>query len=72
MAYLKVPFTRIQAVDGRIIEKYKNEGNAEAARGAVGDVRILWDPMTHTRSFSEAGCGLSHMKVMYRAKDRIE
>jgi hypothetical protein len=40
MAYLKLPFTRIQAVDGKRIEKYKNEGNAEAARGVVGDVRI--------------------------------
>ena len=40
MAYLKLPFTRIHAVDGKSIEKYKNEGNAEAARGVVGDVRI--------------------------------
>ena len=28
--------------------------------------------MTHTRGFGEAGCGLSHMRTMLRAKDRIE
>jgi GR25 family glycosyltransferase involved in LPS biosynthesis len=72
MAYLKLPFMRIQAVDGKSIEKYWNEGNAEAARGVLEDVRIKWDPMTHTRGFSEAGCGLSHIRTMLRAKDRIE
>ena len=38
----------------------------------MDDVRIKWDPMTHTRLFGEAGCGLSHMRTMLRAKDRIE
>ncbi len=49
-----------------------NEGNAEVARGVVGDARLNWDPMTHKRGFSEAGAGLSHMRSMLRAKDRIE
>ncbi|MFM7852556.1 MAG: glycosyltransferase family 25 protein, partial [Flammeovirgaceae bacterium] len=72
MAYLKLPYTRIQAVDGKLIEKYLNEGNAEKARGVLEDVRIKWDPITHTRGFGEAGCGLSHIRTLLSAKDRIE
>jgi GR25 family glycosyltransferase involved in LPS biosynthesis len=72
MAHLKLPFMRIQGVDGLSIEKYWNEGNAEAARSIVGDSRIKWDPMTHKRGFREAACGVSHLRTMLRAKDRIE
>lgn len=72
LAYIKLPFTRIQAVDGKTIEKYWNEGNAEAAHAVLGDVRIKWDPMRHHRGFGEAGCALSHIRTILRAKDRIE